>query len=94
MAFEKPYEYSDKPEAAEEKEKELISIIQSENLNEAETRKFISDCFANGSVKVTGTDIEKIMPRTSRFGGGNRDEKKKRIIAKILTFFERFFGIG
>lgn len=79
---------------AEEKEKELKKIIESENLNEEETRKYISNCFENGSVKTTGTDIEKILPRVSRFGGGNREAKKKGVIARILAFFERFFGIG
>ncbi|MCH5171552.1 MAG: type I restriction endonuclease subunit R [Erysipelotrichales bacterium] len=79
---------------AEEKEKELKYIIESENLKEKETRKFISDSFEYGSVKITGTDIDKIMPPTRRFDGGNHDIKKKAIITKILAFFERFFGIS
>jgi type I restriction enzyme, R subunit len=79
---------------ADEKEKELKQIIDSEKLKEIETRKFIDDCFENGEVKTTGTDIEKILPPTSRFGGGNRTEKKKGVIEKIKSFFERFFGIG
>ena len=40
------------------------------------------------------TDIDNIMPAVSRFGGGNREEKKKGLIAKLLNFFEKFFGIG
>lgn len=79
---------------AEEKEKALVELITSENLKEAETRKFISDSFESGSVKTTGTDIDKILPPTSRFGGGNHDKKKKTVLEKILSFFERFFGIG
>jgi len=79
---------------AEEREKALKEIIDSEHLKEAETRQFISDSFENGSVKTTGTDIDKIMPPTSRFGGGNHDAKRKSVLAKILEFFERFFGIG
>ena len=62
---------------AERKEEELKSIIESEDLNEEKTRKFISDSFESGSVKITGTDIDKIMPPTRRFGGGNHDEKKQ-----------------
>lgn len=79
---------------AEEKEKALKEIIDTENLKEAEARKFISDSFENGNVKTTGTDIDKIMPPTSRFGGGNHDKKRKTVITKILEFFERFFGMG
>lgn len=77
---------------AEQKEKELVEIIQSENLKEEETRKFISDSFKNGYVKTTGTDIVKIMPATGRFGNNNIN-KKQTVISKILTFFEKFFGI-
>ncbi len=78
---------------AEEKERELVQIIQDENLNEEATRKFVSDSFRNGEVKTTGTDIDKLMPPTSRFGGGNRAAKKLTIIDKLKAFFERFFGI-
>ena len=78
---------------AEQKEKELTEIINSEKLNEQETRKFISDCFANGEVKTTGTDISKMLPPISRFGNSNRDEKKERVISKIKSFFEKFYGV-
>ena len=33
------------------------------------------------------------MPPVSRFGSGNRAEKKQRLIEKLKAFFERFFGI-
>ena len=79
---------------AEERERQLVAIIQEENLKEEETRKFIEVAFRDGSVKTTGTDIDKLMPPMSRFGGGNRAEKKQGVIAKLVGFFERFFGIG
>ena len=79
---------------AEEKEKQLVAIITEENLKEEETRKFIDTAFRDGSVKTSGTDIDKLMPPMTRFGGGNRAEKKKNIIEKLVTFFDRFFGIG
>ena len=78
---------------AQEKEKELIKIIHEENLKEEETRKFVSDCFANGEVKTSGTDVNKILPPVSRFGGGNRGQKKQNVLQKIILFFEKFFGI-
>ena len=79
---------------AEEKEKQLVAIITEENLKEEETRKFVDTAFRDGSVKTSGTDIDKLMPPMTRFGGGNRAEKKKNIIEKLVTFFDRFFGIG
>ena len=55
----------------------MVQLIQEENLNEEETSKFIEVAFRDGSVKTTGTDIDKLMPTMSRFGGGNRAEKSK-----------------
>ena len=79
---------------AEQKERELVKIIQEENLKEEETRKFIEISFRDGNVKTTGTDITNLMPPTSRFGSGNREEKKQNVISELVDFFERFFGIG
>ena len=79
---------------SQQREKELAEIIQSENLKEPETRKFIENAFRDGEIKTTGTDIDSIMPPTSRFGGGKRAEKKQNIVEKLKRFFERFFGIG
>ena len=79
---------------SEERERQLMQIITEEKLNEAETRRFLEDSFRNGEVKTTGTDIDKLMPPVSRFGGGNRAAKKQTIIDKLKAFFERFFGIG
>lgn len=79
---------------AEEKERQLVAIIQEENLKDDETRRFMESSFRDGSVKTTGTDIDRLMPPISRFGGGNRAEKKQTIIEKLKSFFDRFFGIG
>ena len=79
---------------AQEKERQLTEIIRDENLKENETRQFMEIAFRDGAVKTTGTDIDKLLPPMSRFGGGNRAEKKQGVIAKLLGFFERFFGIG
>ncbi len=79
---------------AEQREKELLQLIQEENLKEDETRKFLENAFKEGEVKTTGTDIDKMMPPVSRFGNSNRSEKKQTIIEKLKAFFEKFFGIG
>lgn len=43
----------------------------------------------------TGTDIDKLLPPVSRFGGdGARAKKKQTVIDKLKKFFQRFFGIG
>ena len=78
----------------EQKESDLKALIEDENLNEEETRKFIENSFRDGQVKTTGTDIEKILPPMRRFGGGNRNERKQTIIEKVLKFFEKYFGLS
>lgn len=78
----------------EQKEIDLKKIINDENLNEEETRKFLDNAFRDGQVKTNGTDIEKILPPMRRFGGGNRAEKKENIIVKVKKFFEKYFGLG
>ena len=79
---------------AEEKERQLAAIIKEENLKDGETRRFMDSAFRDGSVKPTGTDIDGLMPPISRFGGGNRADKKRTVIEKLRAFFDRFFGIG
>ena len=79
---------------AEQREKELKQLIKDERLNSKETCKFLENTFRYGELKIVGTDINKIMPPMSRFGGGNRTNKKATIIAKIKMFFEKYFGIG
>ena len=76
------------------REKELTQIIQEEKLREPETRKFLENAFRDGEIKTTGTDIDKLMPPVSRFGGGKRAEKKQTVIEKLKAFFEKFFGIA
>lgn len=78
----------------EQKENDLKTLIEDENLNEEETRKFLDNSFRDGQVKTTGTDIEKILPPMRRFGGGNRNERKQTIIEKVLKFFEKYFGLS
>lgn len=75
------------------KDEDLKEIIDSEHLKPQETRTFIDNSFRDGQVRTTGTDIDKILPPMSRFGGGNRQEKKKSVIDKIQAFFDRYFGI-
>lgn len=75
------------------KAEDLNEIIESEHLKPEETEKFIESSFRDGQVRTTGTDIDKILPPMSRFGGGNRQEKKKTVIEKIQSFFERYFGL-
>lgn len=76
------------------REEDLINIITEEKLKPEETRKFLENAFRDGEIKTIGTDIDKLLPPISRFGGGKRAEKKQGVISKLKTFFEKYFGIG
>ncbi len=76
-----------------QRRRDLEAIITEEKLKAADTRKFMENAFRDGEMKTAGTDIDKIMPPVSRFGGG-RAEKKQGVIDRLKTFFEKYFGIG
>lgn len=78
---------------AAEKEKQLNEIIAEEKLKADETKKFVDNAIADGEMRTSGTDIDKLMPPISRFGNTNREKKKQTIIEKLKAFFERFFGV-
>ena len=78
----------------EQRDYDLNVIITEEKLKPKDTRKFIENAFRDGEIKTAGTDIDKIMPPISHFGGGGRAKKKQRVIEKLKTFFEKYFGIG
>jgi len=75
------------------KEEDLTALITDEKLKDEEARRFVDIAFRDGVLKTTGTDIDKIMPPVSRFGGGNRAEKKQSVIDKLMKFFEKYAGL-
>ena len=77
----------------EEKEKDLEKVIEEEKLKPEETKKFIDNSLRDGVLKTTGTDIDKLLPPVSRFGGGNRAEKKLGVIEKLKVFFDKYLGL-
>ena len=77
----------------EEKEKDLEKVIEEEKLKPEETKKFIDNSLRDGTLKTTGTDIDKLLPPVSRFGGGNRAEKKLGVIEKLKVYFDKYLGL-
>jgi type I restriction enzyme R subunit len=78
----------------EQKEADLSALIEAEKLKPEETRRFVDNAFRDGSMKTTGTDMDKILPPVSRFGsGGGRAAKKQGVIDRLLGFFEKYLGL-
>ena len=78
----------------ERREADIAAIIEDEKLKPEETRRFLDNAFRDGTLKTTGTAIDKIMPPVSRFYSGGRTVKKQGVIEKLLGFFEKYFGLG
>ncbi len=77
----------------EQRETDIQTLIAEEKLKPEETRKFVENAFRDGALKTTGTDVDRLMPPVSRFGGGSRDKKKQTVIEKLKRFFEKYFGL-
>lgn len=77
-----------------QREHDLEAIIVEEKLNPDNTRKFLDNAFRDGGIKTAGTDIDKLMPPVSRFGGSGRTKKKQGVIDKLKIFFDKYYGIG
>ena len=78
---------------AKKREEDLAALITEQKLKPEETKVFIENSFRDGVLRTTGTDIDRILPPVSRFGGGNRSEVKKTVIERLKEFFEKYFGI-
>ena len=78
----------------EQQESDLKELIDDEKLKPEETRKFIENTFRDGTLKTTGTDIDRILPPVSRFGGGGRAAKKQKVVDKLRNYFDKYFGLG
>ena len=76
------------------REAELDSIIEEEGLRAAATRAFVERAFRDGSIQQSGTAITQILPPASRFSGdGGHGEKKRRVLERLVAFFDRFWGL-
>lgn len=77
------------------KKEELDNIIREENLNKEETYNFIQRSFEQGRVETNGTEVGAILPPISMFTPNNdRQQKKNKVIDKILEFFDKFFSLS
>ena len=76
------------------KKEELDKIIMDESLNKEETYNFIEKAFEQGRVETNGTEVSNILPPMNMFTPNNeRQEKKNKVIDKLINFFDKFFSI-
>lgn len=90
----------------EQRDEAIDNLVNEEDLNKDATIKFLRNAFKDGKIRTSGSDINKILPKMSMFGsmdddletskkaGFERNEKKQRVIEKLFSLFNKFFGIG
>jgi type I restriction enzyme R subunit len=77
------------------KTEELNRIIAEEGLDGAAATSFMENAFRDGAIPTSGTAITKILPPVSRFSADAAHATKKRtVLERLSTFFERYFGLG
>lgn len=81
----------------EAREKDLEEIITRFNLKRAETQEFMNRAFTVGVIQETGTEIVRLLPSMGLFnakGADNRETVKRRVLAELKAYFQRFFHMG
>ncbi|MCB5012754.1 type I restriction endonuclease subunit R, partial [Streptococcus mutans] len=75
-----------------QKKKKAIEDLAKELTLKGDYRRFINRSIAQGYVSSSGTDINNLMPATSRRKGA-RERKKHEILAKLQKLVETYTGI-
>ena len=65
--------------------------LQEENLKD-DANRFINKSIENGQVQAQGDEFDSILPHTSR-RGGEREKKKRGLLARLKDLVEVFVGI-
>nr|WP_315048357.1 type I restriction endonuclease subunit R [uncultured Leptotrichia sp.] len=77
--------------AKEEKKEKIDELVKNENLKE-DSRRFIEKSINKGFVDYAGSELDSILPPTSRRKGA-REVKKQSVLEKIQKIVEIFIGI-
>ena len=76
------------------KSEELETIIKEENLKPEKTKKYVTNAFRDGEIKLTRAEFVDILPRVSLFNKDNaRTEKIEFVFEKLKQFFEKYLGV-
>src|SRR5699024_6828858 len=79
---------------AQKKQKlEARDIIEEENLNEEEARRYITTSLKREYASENGTELNSVLPRMSPLNPQYLT-KKQTVFQKIVAFVEKFKGVG
>jgi type I restriction enzyme R subunit len=77
-----------------QKDSELKTIIEEENLDLQGTKDFITQAFIEGELKTAGTAITKLLPAKNMFSPSyEHSMQKSLVIQRLKAFYERFSNL-
>jgi type I restriction enzyme R subunit len=77
-----------------QKDSELKTIIEEENLDSQGTKDFITQAFIEGELKTAGTAITKLLPAKNMFSPSyEHSMQKSLVIQRLKAFYERFSNL-
>ncbi len=79
--------------AREQETREAESLIQSENLNGEEARRYIATSLKREYASDKGTELNSILPKMSPLNPQYLT-KKQSVFEKVAAFVEKFKGVG
>jgi type I restriction enzyme R subunit len=78
----------------QERESELASIIESENLDPVAAQKYVTQAFSDGELQLAGPALTNMLPPKNMFTPENEHgQQKASVLAKLQEYFDRFFGV-
>lgn len=79
--------------AQAEKKREADELINSENLNEDAAKRYITTSLKREYASENGTELNSTLPKMSPLNPQYKT-KKQSVFQKIVTFVEKFKGVG
>jgi type I restriction enzyme R subunit len=78
----------------QERESELASIIETEQLDPVAAQKYVAQAFSDGELQLAGPALTNMLPPKNMFTPENEHgQQKASVLAKLQSYFERFFGL-
>ena len=76
-----------------QQQQELQALIESENLNEVEAKRFVKNSLKREFVSENGTELNTVLPKMSPLNPQYLT-KKQSVFQKLAAFVEKFKGVG
>jgi len=78
----------------QERQSELASIIETENLDPIAAQKYVAQAFSDGELQLVGPALTNMLPPKNMFTPENEHgQQKASVLAKLQEYFDRFFGL-